>query len=161
MRRAREELRRADLAIVVLDAREPDVGRIAVADAIADVPRRLWIHNKADLLDAAIDDADDTVLVSARTGQGLDALHARLRHHSGADAAEASEGTFTARARHVDALGRAALHVEDARGQLAHEALDLAAESLRAAHDALGEITGRVAPDALLGHIFSSFCIGK
>jgi tRNA modification GTPase len=71
------------------------------------------------------------------------------------------KGTFTARARHVDALGRAALHVEDARGELAHEALDLAAESLRAAHDALGEITGRVAPDALLGHIFSSFCIGK
>ncbi|MUV13180.1 tRNA uridine-5-carboxymethylaminomethyl(34) synthesis GTPase MnmE [Noviluteimonas gilva] len=161
MRRAREELRRADLAIVVLDARDPDAGRAAVADAIADVPQRLWIHNKADLLDTAIDNADDTVLVSARTGHGLDALHARLRHLSGADAADAAEGTFTARARHVDALDRASLHVDAARGQLAHEALDLAAESLRAAHDALGEITGRVAPDALLGHIFSSFCIGK
>jgi tRNA modification GTPase len=166
MRRAREELRRADLAIVVLDARDPDTGRAAVADAIEGVPQRLWIHNKADLLAdatsrAAPIHADDTVLVSAHTGEGLDALHARLRHLSGAEAADASEGTFTARARHVDALARAGLHVEEASAQLVHEALELAAESLRAAHDALGEITGRVAPDALLGHIFGSFCIGK
>ena len=132
-----------------------------MADSIADVPRRLWIHNKADLLDAAPATDEDAVLVSARTGHGLDTLHARLRHLSGADAADAAEGTFTARARHVDALVRAAGHVAEARAQLEVEALDLAAESLRAAHDALGEITGRVAPDALLGHIFSSFCIGK
>ena len=81
----------------------------------------------------------------------------------GADAAEPAEGTFTARARHVDALGRAARRARPGRPRRSspHEALDLAAESLRAAHDALGEITGRVAPDALLGHIFSSFCIGK
>ncbi|MCC8363074.1 tRNA uridine-5-carboxymethylaminomethyl(34) synthesis GTPase MnmE [Lysobacter sp. A6] len=181
MRRAREELRRADLAIVVLDARDPAAGKAAVADAIADVPRRLWIHNKADLLHAPasgnaaraaaahLGDADrvedaplaDTVLVSARTGDGLDTLHARLRSLSGAEAADASEGTFTARARHVDALARAGIHVEEASAQLGHEALELAAESLRAGHDALGEITGRVAPDALLGHIFGSFCIGK
>jgi tRNA U34 5-carboxymethylaminomethyl modifying GTPase MnmE/TrmE len=50
---------------------------------------------------------------------------------------------------------------EAARQALARETLDLAAEGLRAGHDALGEITGRVAPDDLLGHIFSSFCIGK
>jgi tRNA modification GTPase len=183
MRRAREELRRADLAIVVLDARDPQAGQVAVADAIADVPRRLWIRNKSDLLAEAnaiqtaanttanpaiatnvanaAADAADTILVSARTGEGLDALHVRLRQLSGADAADASEGTFTARARHVDALARAGIHVEEADAQLAAEALELAAESLRAAHDALGEITGRVAPDALLGHIFGSFCIGK
>ena len=41
------------------------------------------------------------------------------------------------------------------------EALDLAAEELRDAHHALGDITGRVDADALLGHIFSRFCIGK
>jgi len=161
MRRARDELRRADLAIVVLDAREPDAGRIAVADAIADVPRRLWIHNKADLLEAAPDPGADAVLVSARTGAGLAALHDRLRHLSGAEAADASEGTFTARARHVDALMRAASHVDTATAELAADALELAAQSLRDAHDALGEITGRMTPDALLGHIFGSFCIGK
>ena len=74
---------------------------------------------------------------------------------------EATEGAFTARARHVDALQRAALHVDEAARELAHESLELTAEALRAGHDALGEITGRVAPDALLGHIFGSFCIGK
>ena len=53
MRRAHDELQRADLAIVVLDARDPETGRAAVAEAIAPVPRRLWLHNKADLLDRA------------------------------------------------------------------------------------------------------------
>jgi tRNA modification GTPase len=162
MRRARDELQRADLAIVVLDARDPGAGRVAVADAIAGVPRRLWIHNKSDLLAHAPSVTDaDTVHVSAHTGAGLDALHARLRTLSGAEAADAGEGTFTARARHVDALARTAAHLEDAASQLEADALELAAESLRAGHDALGEITGRVVPDALLGHIFGSFCIGK
>jgi tRNA modification GTPase len=162
MRRARDELRRADLAIVVLDARTPEMGRAAVAEAIADVPQRLWVHNKRDLLEGAAPHAEtDAVFVSARTGAGLDALHAKLRALSGADAPDASEGTFTARARHVDALVRAAAEVDAAANQLAADALELAAESLRTAHDALGEITGRIAPDALLGHIFGSFCIGK
>ncbi|UHQ20439.1 tRNA uridine-5-carboxymethylaminomethyl(34) synthesis GTPase MnmE [Lysobacter sp. KIS68-7] len=163
MRRARNELRRADLAIVVLDARDPDTGRAAVADAIADVPQRLWIHNKTDLLASPpqAPAGTDPVFVSAHTGAGLDTLHARLRTLSGAEAADAVEGTFTARARHVDALVRAAAHVDAASRELAHDALELAAESLRAGHDALGEITGRVTADALLGHIFGSFCIGK
>ncbi|HKN77912.1 MAG TPA: tRNA uridine-5-carboxymethylaminomethyl(34) synthesis GTPase MnmE [Lysobacter sp.] len=168
MRRARDELRRADLAIVVLDARDPEAGRAAVADAIADVPQRLWIHNKRDLLDEATSDpnaidptAIDHVFVSAHTGAGLDQLHTRLRALSGAEAADAVEGTFTARARHVDALVRAAAHVDAATRELENDALELAAESLRAGHDALGEITGRVTADALLGHIFGSFCIGK
>ena len=71
------------------------------------------------------------------------------------------EGEFTARARHVDALQRAAAAVGHARGQLGEGVLELAAESLREAHDLLGEVTGRIAPDDLLGHIFATFCIGK
>ncbi|KRD73520.1 tRNA uridine-5-carboxymethylaminomethyl(34) synthesis GTPase MnmE [Lysobacter sp. Root983] len=164
MRRARDELARADLAIVVLDARDPESGRAAVADAIAGVPARLWLHNKADLLDpaaAAALDGDDRIALSARTGQGLDALHAHLRRLAQGEGADASEGAFTARARHVEALRRAQTELADAGGQLEREVLDLAAESLRQAHDALGEITGRVRADDLLGHIFSSFCIGK
>ncbi|HEY0662306.1 MAG TPA: tRNA uridine-5-carboxymethylaminomethyl(34) synthesis GTPase MnmE [Lysobacter sp.] len=161
MRRARSELERADLAIVVLDARTPDAGRAAVADAIAGVPQRLWLHNKSDLLAADAPPPDDESLqVSAHSGAGLDALHARLRALAQGEG-EAGEGAFTARARHVDALLRARDELDDARVQLDHEVLDLAAESLRAAHDALGEITGRVRADDLLGHIFSSFCIGK
>lgn len=161
MRRARGELTRADLAIVVLDARDPEGGRASVADAIADVPARLWIHNKSDLVEAPVTQADDTLHVSARTGAGLEALHARLRLLAQGNADAASEGAFTARARHVDALVQASEHLAQARAQLDAEALDLAAESLRLAHDALGEITGRIHADDLLGHIFSSFCIGK
>ena len=160
MRRARAELAAADLALVVLDARAPEAGRDAVADAIRDVPSRIWVHNKADLLDPPIDaPEDDGLAVSARTGQGLPELHARLRERAqgGADA----PGAFTARARHLDALRRARADLDAAADALRAEALDLAAEALRCAHDALGEITGRVVPDALLGHIFSTFCIGK
>lgn len=162
MRRAQAELERADLAIVVLDARDPVTGRDAVIHAIADVPRRLWIHNKADLVDAPAqaDPGPDGLYVSTRTGAGLPQLHAVLRNLAGADSA-AGEGAFTARARHVQALARARGHAAEARAELAREALELAAESLRAAHDALGEITGRVLPDALLGHVFANFCIGK
>ncbi len=164
MRRAETELGRADLAIVVLDAREIAAGRAAVAEAIADVPQRLWVLNKIDLLDApppAEDDAGgDTVGVSARTGAGLDVLHARLRTLAGGDA-EGAEGAFSARARQVEALRRARQELVAARQHLDADRLELAAEALRGGHDALGEITGRVAPDDLLGHIFSRFCIGK
>ena len=161
MRRALAELARADLAIVVVDARDPDAGHRAVAEAIAQVPQRLWLHNKADLLaDPAAMVDRDALRVSARTGLGLDALHARLRSHSQGEA-DAGEGAFTARARQVEALGRAGNELAAAADALARGALDLAAEALRCGHDALGEITGRVVPDALLGHIFSTFCIGK
>ncbi len=160
MRRAGNELTRADLAIVVLDACDPDTGRAAVAIAIEGVAQRLWVYNKADLLDnPPPEDGQDTVWVSAHTGAGLTVLHARLaRLAQGGDSAE---GAFSARARQVEALKRAQLELVIVRQWLDQAMLDLAAESLRAAHDALGEITGRVAPDDLLGHIFSTFCIGK
>ncbi|KGM53143.1 tRNA modification GTPase MnmE [Lysobacter daejeonensis GH1-9] len=162
MRRARGELARADLAIVVVDARDPDAGRVAVADALQAVPQVLWVHNKADLLPTSPLASDAAaVWVSARTGEGLPALHARLRALALGSASAGAEGTFTARARHVEALQRARGEVAAARRQLDHEALDLAAEALRLAHDDLGEITGRVHADDLLGHIFASFCIGK
>jgi tRNA modification GTPase len=159
MRRAHAELERADLAIVVLDAREPEAGRRAVAAAIAAVPQQLRLHNKADLLEIPAAVADDALLVSVRTGAGLDLLHARLKALSQGDGG--GEGAFTARARHVDALRRAGDELPAAIDALAADQLDLAAEALRCAHDALGEITGRIVPDALLGHIFSTFCIGK
>ncbi|MCA1715135.1 MAG: 50S ribosome-binding GTPase [Gammaproteobacteria bacterium] len=161
MRRAREELARADVAIVVLDARDPDSGRRAVAEAIAAVPRRLWLHNKADLLAAPPPpNGSDTLWLSARSGAGLPALHGSLRQLS-QGGGEAADGAFSARARHVEALRRTGAELAAARKALADEALDLAAEALRAGHDALGEISGRVVPDTLLGHIFSTFCIGK
>ena len=160
MRRARDELGRAGLAIAVVDARDPDAGRAAVAADLDGVPQVLWLHNKADLLPADAPPVPDGALrVSATTGAGMAALHARLRALVVGDAS--GEGEFTARARHVDALRRAQRGLEAAAAALDAEALDLAAESLRDAHHALGDVTGRVDADALLGHIFSRFCIGK
>jgi tRNA modification GTPase len=160
MRRAHAELARADLAIVMVDARDPLAGAAAVADAIATVPQRLWLHNKRDLAGARLPPAGDPALaISVLTGAGLDTVRARL--HAFAGAADPGEGAFTARARQVDALRRAGHELDAAIAALSADALDLCAEALRCGHDALGEITGRVVPDALLGHIFSTFCIGK
>ncbi|GAA4856782.1 tRNA uridine-5-carboxymethylaminomethyl(34) synthesis GTPase MnmE [Luteimonas vadosa] len=162
MRRARMELERAELAIVVLDARDPAAGREEAAAAAAQATATLWVHNKADLLpDDAPPAAAGVLRISARRGDGLAGLHAALREQAFGAAGEGSEGAFTARARHVQALDRAAAELEAADEALRRQALDLAAEALRGSHDALGEITGKVAPDALLGHIFSTFCIGK
>jgi tRNA modification GTPase len=99
--------------------------------------------------------------LSARTGQGLPDLRAVLLCHAGWQATP--DGVFIARTRHVRALQRTAEHLGEAVSQLAaHEpALELLAEELRLAHDALAEITGVFTPDDLLGEIFSRFCIGK
>ncbi len=160
MRRAQAELGHADLAIVVVDARDPEAGIDAVRSAIVGVPEVLVLHNKADLLqDAPAASEHGALWVSARSGAGIDALHARLRVL--ALAPETGEGGFTARARHVEALARADGWVAAAQTHLDAGDLDLTAEALRRGHDALGEITGRVRPDDLLGAIFASFCIGK
>lgn len=161
MRRARIELETADLALVVVDARDPAAGLAAVEADIAKVPLRLLIHNKSDLLPVPVAYSGDAVWVSAVSGQGLETLHQRLRELAMGNAQEASAGEFSARGRHVEALRRAQYHCAAAKGELHHEMLELAAEELRLAHEALGEITGRISADDMLGRIFSSFCIGK
>ncbi|HEY5970432.1 MAG TPA: tRNA uridine-5-carboxymethylaminomethyl(34) synthesis GTPase MnmE [Pseudoxanthomonas sp.] len=161
MRRARAELETADLALVVLDARDPGIGLAAMEEAIARVPLRLLIHNKCDLLGSVPADSPAEVHVSAVNGHGLEALHVRLRELALGGTGEAGAGEFSARTRHVDALSRAQGHAEAANSELGHERLELAAEELRLAHEALGEITGRISPDDMLGRIFSTFCIGK
>lgn len=160
IRRAKDELSRADLALIVVDARDPEGARAAMVAATQGASGRLWLHNKADLLAALpVPELPETMLVSARTGLGLEALHQRLLALSGVG--DAGNGAFTARVRHVRALAEAASYLQDASGELQHERLELAAEALSQAHSALGEIGGRVNADSLLGHIFSSFCIGK
>ncbi len=162
MRRARAEMQRADLAIVVLDARDPEAGRQAIGDAAAQATRQLWVYNKCDLLlQWPLELGADSIALSAANGQGLEQLHARLREIATEGAGEGMQGEFSARLRHVEAIISAAEHLEIAAAQLQYEQLELAAEELRLAHDALGEITGRMTADELLGKIFSSFCIGK
>jgi len=94
--------------------------------------------------------------LSAKTGQGLDALRAWLLEVAGWK--PHGEGLFVARERHLRALRLASEHLQTARGSNAYE---LVAEELRLAHDALGSIVGAVHADDLLGAIFSRFCIGK
>ncbi len=159
IRRARAELERADLVLAVLDDAAPGP---PPADLPAGVPV-LWLHNKADLSGhAATEEARPDgrhLWVSARTGAGLDRLRTALRERAGLDGA--GEGSFSARARHLEALDQAAGHLEHAATQLHHGAGELAAEELRLAQAALGSITGVVDADALLGRIFADFCIGK
>jgi len=102
------------------------------------------------------------IALSARTGEGLDALRQRLLELAGWQAG-AGEGQFIARERHLQALNRAAAHLNAAAAQLqgADPMLDLLAEELRLAQNSLNEITGAFSADDLLGAIFSRFCIGK
>ncbi len=100
------------------------------------------------------------VRLSASTGAGLDSLRAHLTDVMGFR--QVTEGSFIARARHLDALARASEHLKQARIQLeTWHAGELMAEELRLAQQALSEITGAFTADDLLGRIFSSFCIGK
>jgi tRNA modification GTPase len=125
-----------------------------------DPARILQIYNKADAHAPAGLPADALTL-SAKTGEGLDALRRRLLEQVGWHAVP--EGLFIARERHVQALRRTREHIGLGLAQAETEppALDLMAEELRLAHDALGEITGAFTADDLLGEIFSRFCIGK
>ena len=131
--------------------------------------RLLHVYNKVDSArdetaeDGAAGDsvAAPSVRVSAKTGEGLAALRSKLLELAGWHAQP--EGLFIARTRHVQALRRTAQHLAHAVALAAqtHAALELLAEELRLAHNALGEITGAFTPDDLLGEIFSRFCIGK
>ncbi|MEY4757875.1 MAG: tRNA modification GTPase TrmE [Pseudomonadota bacterium] len=119
----------------------------------------IHVWNKAD---AAIQTSQAPGLsLSARTGEGLDALRQRLLELAGWQGAP--EGVYMARERHVQALQRVKTHLTQAQAHLCARSpsLDLLAEELRLGQNALNEITGEFTSDDLLGVIFSSFCIGK
>jgi tRNA modification GTPase len=121
------------------------------------------VRNKSDLagLSAAITAGEPTVItMSAKTGSGLALLRAHLKESVGFSAT--GEGNFLARRRHVDALQQAREYLCNGQRQLLGAgAGELLAEDLRHSQRVLGEITGAVSADELLGKIFSSFCIGK
>ncbi|HSV69482.1 MAG TPA: tRNA uridine-5-carboxymethylaminomethyl(34) synthesis GTPase MnmE [Methylibium sp.] len=121
---------------------------------------RLDVYNKADAA-PAVPLPEGALALSARTGEGLEPLRRRLLALAGWQAG--SEGVFIARSRHLAALRATRRHVEAAEALVAQgdAALELLAEELRGAHEALGEIVGATSADALLGEIFGRFCIGK
>src|SRR5882762_4519062 len=124
---------------------------------------RIVVINKIDLSGEVPGPNAGRLYISAKTGAGLDSLRAELLHRAGWDHAPSDEGVYLARTRHLDAIARTQDHLREAAEHLQPAALrpELAAEELRLAGLALGEITGQVTADDVLGEIFSRFCIGK
>ncbi|RTL30342.1 MAG: tRNA uridine-5-carboxymethylaminomethyl(34) synthesis GTPase MnmE [Burkholderiales bacterium] len=177
MARSWEAIGQADAVLFLHDLTRRDEASYTQADT--DIATRLpelasgvpvvHVFNKADAVQVAdavslnaLAQPDGPVLtLSARTGEGLQALRHTLLEIAGWQAAP--EGVFIARQRHVQALRQARGHLEVAQAHAALNdgALDLLAEELRLAHNALGTITGAFSADDLLGEIFTRFCIGK
>ncbi len=155
--RTRAAIRDADLALVIVESAQA-VSNALIAELPESLPR-IVVHNKIDLRSDAARIDDHGVWLSAKTGDGVELLTGAIADAVGFNYRE--EGGFMARERHVTALRAALNHVDDAAAHLEHVALELFAEELRLAHEALGEITGEFTADDLLGEIFSRFCIGK
>ncbi len=173
MERAWQEMDKADQILLLVDATEmshidsieeliPTFGRQNTIKSL-DYSRITLIYNKCDL---SIDTSTlpsfeniNSLFISAKYGTGLEQLTSHL--HSVMGYQQANEGGFTARRRHLDSLHQAKQALTLAENQLREGAGELVAEDLRLAQQALGEITGAVSADELLGKIFSSFCIGK
>lgn len=162
IRRARNELDKADLILAVLDDSLQNHNELS-AELKNYTGSILWLHNKADLTGHHImrEQQNDGmhVWLSAKSGEGLDFLRQELARAGGMG--EAGSGSFSARVRHLEALALADEHLQRAVLLCNQAQAELAAEELRLGHNALGSITGHMDADALLGKIFSSFCIGK
>jgi len=165
--RAWEEIAAADAVLFLHDLTRCDTAPYqeadaAIARAMAErLPPSVPVIDVWNKSDCAPDGPQAGVRLSARTGEGLEPLRQRLLEVAGWQAAP--EGVYIARQRHVQALRAVAGHLDMAAAQLdaTGPALDLLAEELRLAQNALSEITGEFSSDDLLGVIFSSFCIGK
>ncbi len=165
VRRAQRAVQRADLVLWLVDIREDLTAEASRARAeVAGDTALTMVRNKVDLVpkEPGLEECDglSAIRLSALTGDGIELLREHLKRVSGFGGE--SPGTFSARSRHLDALLRARTHIGAGLNRLqAERALELAAEELRAAQGALGELTGEVTSDDLLGEIFASFCIGK
>jgi tRNA modification GTPase len=170
----REGVRRAEAAIANADLLlwiEDDRGPYHPLPAIDPPPAaRVRIRNKIDLTGRSpgldrpaqpkYDPSETEIALSVRSGEGLDLLRQHIKQGAGYDAE--APGDFSARRRHLEALRITLSHLDAAaQGAAAAATPDLIAEDLRQAQRALGEITGEVSPDDLLGRIFAGFCIGK
>ena len=166
IRRARREMEKADRVLVVADASDwsDEMLDEISHDLPDDVPVTL-IRNKIDLVaedagESKTRDGLPQINVSALMGDGIEVLRDHLEDCVGFQAGET--GALSARRRHLASLEKARRHLDEGCKQLKEfKAGELMAEELRLAQHALGEITGEVSSDDLLGRIFQSFCIGK
>jgi len=162
IRRAHEEILKADKILLLIDAREPETEELLkTLSANIDITK---VYNKIDLLgrEPEIKQTENgySCYLSIKTGAGMDLLKQHLKQSVGFN--EATDNVFIARRRHIEAIRAGYQFVESALIQLqVSQAGELVAEDLRQAQMSLAEITGTVTSDDLLGKIFSSFCIGK
>jgi len=164
VQRAWAEIGKADRILLLIDDRAGITYEDrAILMRLPQGPELTIVHNKCDLSGrnpGITREANIEIVLSAKTGAGVDLLRKHLEECVGYHAG--NEGEFMARRRHLDALERVGAHIQAAREQLEiAKAGELAAEELREAQQDLAEITGEFTSDDLLGKIFSSFCIGK
>ncbi len=160
------EIERADVVLHIVDATQSSQDSSVlerVNERIGHAVPLVTVLNKIDLIDASPRVDDARVYLSAKTGAGVELLRGELRRVAGWERETSGESLILARERHVQALNRARDHLTRAaeHAALGDSQLDLFAEELRLAGNAIGEITGQTTADDLLGVIFSRFCIGK
>jgi len=160
--RAWREIERADVVLQLVDARSGETpGDHAIAVRLPAGIERIVVENKCDLAGAAAarftEGARVHLRLSAKSGEGIALLHDELLRVAGWSGH--GEDVVLARERHLEALGIAAEKSALAARRL--DQIELCAEELRLAQEALSRITGEFTADDLLGEIFSRFCIGK
>lgn len=151
--RALKMKQQADVVLHIIDGEKP------VKGLITDEIKHINIINKCDSLHAENKHTAGVLMVSAKTGEGIDSI--RIAIVELVNLGTLNENTFTARQRHIEQLKLTQQHIDAAEVQLTNNQGELSAEELRLAQQALNEITGDFSSDDLLGEIFSSFCIGK
>lgn len=164
IRRAHHEIKQADKVLIIHDVRDQKGLDDFIAQLDIRPDNQVVIFNKIDLIGEPAKvlnhDSGDQIFLSIKTGEGLDLLKNYLKKSVGYN--ENQEAVFIARQRHVNALSEALTAIRTGLMQLQeHQAAEIVAEELRLAQNHLGEITGKISSDDLLGKIFSSFCIGK
>ncbi|MDH2927376.1 tRNA uridine-5-carboxymethylaminomethyl(34) synthesis GTPase MnmE [Lonepinella koalarum] len=167
--RAWHEIEQADRVLLMLDSTDADSADLNKVrlEFLQKLPESLpvtIIRNKTDLSGENTGLSEEngyiTIRLSAQTQQGVDLLREHLKQTMGYQTT--TEGGFLARRRHLEALEKAAEHLQLGHIQLTQfHAGELLAEELRLVQTYLSEITGKFTSDDLLGNIFSSFCIGK
>lgn len=164
VQRATNEIQQADIVLLIVDGTNDEPLKFSLPNNITSQAKLIVIHNKIDVTDQAphVENHPEgpVVFMSVKKALGMDLLISQLKIAAGAESF--SENTFIARSRHIEALNKAKLFLDQGEHQLReHKAGELLAEDLRGAQTALSEITGEFTSDDLLGVIFSEFCIGK
>jgi tRNA modification GTPase len=156
--RTRQALERAELVLHVVDASVPPLGALPAADA-----RALVVLNKCDLgLDPAWGDSAIGIRISCKTGEGFEVLTQAIFDAAMRGAGRSDDFTIAINARHQVCLNAGANYLDAARRAMEQGlSPEFIAVELRAAIEAIGEVSGRLDAEELLGQIFSMFCIGK